>query len=135
MLADRAMPTVASCTAVGVTCTAGDAPSPRAERWNGTSWAIQTTPNPLGDTDIGLNGVSCFSASTCTAIGNYQHGSVGPTLAEQWDGTSWVLQSTPNPKGFPVNYLYGVSCSAGTCIAAGGTQSPSQLPFVEREAG
>ena len=53
-----------------------------AERWNGTAWAMQSIPNPNGSGQ--LNGVSCTSASACTAVG-YYGGYV--TLAERWNGT------------------------------------------------
>src|SRR5262249_45990419 len=32
-------------------------------------WSIQATPNPTGGSDVVLNGVSCTSASACTAVG------------------------------------------------------------------
>jgi hypothetical protein len=39
-----------------------------AERWNGTSWSIQATPNPPG-LRAGLSAVTCPSAGVCTAVG------------------------------------------------------------------
>ena len=45
-------------------------------------WSIQTTPNPAGGSGSILNGVSCTSASACTAVGNSSNG----TLAEGWNG-------------------------------------------------
>ena len=128
-----------------------------AERWNGTSWTVQSTPNPTGAESSHLNGdlvhlrhgvhrrrelhqlvgttgtsvdagralerhrlddpahpqpagratailagVSCTSATACTAVGNYRN-SAGKlvTLAERWNGTSWTIQPTPNPTGAP----------------------------------
>ena len=55
------------------------------EAWNGTSWAIQPAPNPGGASTASsafLQGVSCVSASTCTAAGDYYNGSGYLTLAE-----------------------------------------------------
>jgi len=40
-----------------------------AESWNGTSWAIQATPQPASDIDASLASVSCTSAGGCTAAG------------------------------------------------------------------
>src|SRR5438128_1052733 len=37
-----------------------------AEHWNGSSWAIQPTPNPAGTQGTVLVGVSCASTSACT---------------------------------------------------------------------
>ena len=48
---------------------------------------------------IVLAGVSCASASACTATGYYYNGSVYPTLAERWNGTKWSIEHTPNPDG------------------------------------
>ena len=40
-------------------------------------------------------------------------------LAEQWDGTNWSFESTPNPVG-TLPSLNGVSCSSpGICTAVG----------------
>src|SRR5947209_5810846 len=88
-----------ACTAVGAYFT-GMSPRMLAERWNGTKWSIQSTPNPKGVVGIiGLFGVSCASANACTAVGYYYNGTIYPTLAERWNGTKWSIQSTPNPKG------------------------------------
>ncbi|HEY1914198.1 MAG TPA: hypothetical protein VGH27_01365 [Streptosporangiaceae bacterium] len=55
-----------SCTAVGdVTNSSGGAAL--ADRWNGSTWAVQPTATPARDKV--LNGVSCVSAGTCTAVG------------------------------------------------------------------
>ena len=44
-----------------------------AERWNGTAWEIQSTPNPAGATTSGLAGVSCISATICESVGLYKN--------------------------------------------------------------
>lgn len=56
-----------SCIAVGAWF---DATSYRtlAEHWDGTRWAIEPTPDAPGGVDA-LTGVSCTSASACTAVG------------------------------------------------------------------
>jgi hypothetical protein len=111
----------ASCSAVGLSYTSfGDATL--AERWNGTAWAIQPTPNPSSAQDSSLAGVSCTSASACTAAGTYYDPVTNTdlTLAEQWNGTAWALQPTPNPSGAVNSELDGVSCtSASACTAVG----------------
>jgi hypothetical protein len=94
-----------------------------AETWNGTSWAIQPTPNPAGDQVSGLSGVSCTSATACTAVG-FAGDFGGPdsllTLAESWNGTAWSIQPTPNPASPNHATLAGVSCtSPSACIAVG----------------
>jgi hypothetical protein len=55
-----------------------------AERWNGTRWALQTTPNPAGGS-VSLNAVACLSATDCEAVGDNQTSSgVTVTMAERW---------------------------------------------------
>ncbi len=92
-----------------------------AERWNGTEWTLQSTPNPSGATESELRGVSCTSTTTCTAIGRYVN-SLGTkvSLAERWNGTEWLVQSTPNPAGAEMSELLGVSCSSSTACSAVG---------------
>jgi len=112
--------------------------STRAERWNGTSWTTQTTPNP-GATDV-FSGVSCFSASVCTAVGSYAESNAEPTgpSAEGWNGTTWTGQTTPSPAGADESPLNSVSCiAASTCTAAGEYQNSSgtYLTLAERESG
>jgi len=118
-------PSASGCTAVGDFVPSSTS-SPRvtlAERWNGTAWAIEPTPNPAGSTASELNGVSCTSATSCTAVGYYSASSgLAETLAERWNGTAWTVQATPNPSSAQGNYsaLYGVSCASATsCTAAG----------------
>src|SRR5207247_7771343 len=42
-----------------------------AERWNGRTWAVQSTPNPRGAQSSSLSGVSCPSSTLCVAVGSY----------------------------------------------------------------
>ena len=110
-----------ACIAAGYQETSTGTTSTLAEVWNGTTWAIQTTPNPSGTTIAGLIGISCTTASACTAVGWYE---TSPeqydTLAERWNGTTWTIQTTPNPTGATDNYLNGVSCTSATACSAAG---------------
>jgi hypothetical protein len=109
-----------ACIAVGSSLDSASNNSPLAERWDGTSWSIQQTPAPAGGQAVILNGVSCPSATSCTAVGSYQASGVPFTLAETWDGTSWSVQPTANPASADDRALSGVSCrSAGVCTAVG----------------
>ncbi len=109
-----------ACTAVGYANGAGVSTT-LGERWNGTSWSIQSTPNPTGATYSFLSGVSCPSATDCTAVGFYVNSTgTQETLAERWNGTTWSIQTTPNPSGALSSGLNGVSCaSSATCTAVG----------------
>jgi hypothetical protein len=101
------------CTAVGArTDASGNPVGTLAERWNGTRWRIQRTPNPAAG--AGLSAVSCTSSSACTAVG----GSEAGTLAERWDGTAWRIQPTPKLSGTE-NFFNGVACKGHACTAVG----------------
>jgi hypothetical protein len=68
-----------------------------------------------------FGGVSCISATACTAVGSY-HNSAGGTaaLAEAWNGTTWSIQATPKIKAAATSVLSAVSCtSARACTAVG----------------
>lgn len=102
-----------SCTAVGFFTDRAGTLATLAERWNGNSWSIQRTSNPI---DGALVGVSCASTTACTALGS----NAGATLAERWNGTSWAIQRTPNPADAISSQLDGVSCaSPRSCTAVG----------------
>jgi hypothetical protein len=113
---------VANCTAVGSYNISSSNSATLAEHWDGSTWVIRPTP---ATNDGTLSAVSCPSATTCTATGTHvikvPQGSVYVTLAEHWDGSTWAIQSTPNPPSPVVaSLLYGVSCTAAyTCTAAG----------------
>jgi len=69
-------PSATACTTVGYYDPSNAEPTaPFAEGWNGTTWTVQTTPSPSGTDDSPLNGGSCTTASTCTAVGEYQNSS------------------------------------------------------------
>ena len=88
-----------ACTAVGTYIDkAGDLVT-LAERWDGTSWAVQTTPNPPGATGISLSGVSCASARACTAVGAYEDSAGdGLSFAERWTGGAGRSRPPPTLK-------------------------------------
>ena len=72
-----------SCTAVGESAV-GPADTTLAEHWDGSSWTVQPTPNPAGTTFSFLSGLSCPSATSCTAVGFYiNSANAYQNLAEQ----------------------------------------------------
>jgi hypothetical protein len=109
-----------ACTAVGYFKNASGTVLPLAEHWNGSEWSIATTPLPAGATSGKLKGVSCISATSCSAVGNYQDAAgVLKTLAERRSGSTWAIETTPNP-GTSQNGLSDVSCASSTeCWAVG----------------
>jgi hypothetical protein len=110
------------CTAVGDFVSRVGATLTLAEGWDGTSWTTQRTPDPSGALYSVLAGVSCSSATACTAVGYYDSRSAKAVLplAESWDGSSWSIQPTEVPSGSTASYLAGVSCtSPSACTAVG----------------
>jgi hypothetical protein len=123
-----------ACVAVGDYVERSGTQVTLAEGWNGTAWAIQTTPNPAGATSSSLADVSCVSSTACTAVGNYVDSAGSETLAERWNGAVWTIQATPDPPSDGGDVLAGVSCtSPSTCTAVGaaGVNADDQTPLAE----
>jgi hypothetical protein len=135
--------TAISCSAP-TACTSVAGGTTLVERWNGVVWASQTLAIPSSPpaTLTELNGVTCAAANFCTVVGFWEYQKwycnngqptcnclVRPychevfhasTLAEQWNGSDWVVEPTPG-----TGELYGVSCPTETdCIAVGEQGAP-----------
>lgn len=130
-------PARGNCTAVGFSnakpvSTGGN---PLAEHWNGTSWAIQRTPDPTGSRNLLLN-VSCPSVTDCTAVG-ISRGRA--PLAEHRDGTRWSIEPVPFPAGSSNAQPHAVSCASPTSCTAVGLyyepQNDHELPLAEHWNG
>jgi hypothetical protein len=79
-----------ACIAVGRYVTPGSETESKTliESWNGTEWTIQTSPNPEGKKLPWLMGVSCYSQTSCMAVGRAQKGNTEGetvTLAERYE--------------------------------------------------
>jgi hypothetical protein len=121
-----------SCVAVGSWTSHAGREHALAERWNGTTWAIQSLAGVPGWTQSYLRGVSCVSATRCTAVGGGIDGAGKElTLAERWNGVHWTVQSTANPSpALPMHHLNGVSCSSvNSCLAVGEFGKQRFSPF------
>ncbi len=111
-----------------------------AESWNGSAWALQSIPSPVGAKSTGLSGISCTSSTACTAVGGYKNSAGGfSSLAERWNGKEWAIQTTPNPAKAERSYLHAVSCaSASSCTAVGfwfAEKGVNEEPLVEHWNG
>ena len=100
------------------------------ERWDGSSWKIQSSPNAPDDgpNSFGssLQSVSCTTASSCMAAGEsgvQPYSSGTDSLAESWNGTTWTIQSPPNR-----GPLQGVSCSEAAACTAVGSRGQNTFP-------
>jgi hypothetical protein len=119
-----------SCTATGEYVNSSGTTVSLAEGWNGTEWAIQTTPNPTGATSTSLPSVSCTSSTACTAAGYINNAGAWEPIAERWNGTSWSIQTTPKPSGAGATFLQSVSCTSSTTCNAVGYYVNSSATYV-----
>jgi len=130
--------TTNTCTAVGQQTASGGATSPYAMYWNGSTWASQSTATPAGATAAELQADHCLSKTSCVTAGSYTTASGTFSLVEAWNGTSWSIQTTPNPAGATETHLNGISCKEITaCIAVGysGSGSTSSLVAMRGNSG
>ena len=110
-----------ACTAVGFYKTGSEAFSTLAMRWNGSNWAIVSTPNATGFAKSHLYDVTCPASADCWAVGKAakkaSEGENPAAMLQRWDGTKWTLVGA---SGLPTQ-LSRVSCvSTSSCIAVSG---------------
>jgi hypothetical protein len=104
------------------------------ERWNGTTWAVVSSPTP-STSYATYEDVSCPNSTFCLAVGTIISSETGHPFAARWNGSSWTLVTT-SAKG-DWNRLSSVSCLSSTfCFAAGGTTTLGVTkPWVKRWDG
>jgi len=118
-LASIACPTSGLCEAVG---TQDNGTATLAEAWDGSAWTVQSTPDAAGAVSSTLLGVACSGTSSCTAVGTSATRVPTPShaLAEQWNGSTWTIQPTPDLAGAVGNRLLADACPLPTfCVAVG----------------
>ena len=101
------------CDAVGE-YTSGGSEHPLIENMQNSVWTVVSSPGS-GE----LKSVACTgdTSSNCMAVGDDGGTS---TLAEQWNGTSWSVLTSPNPSNASDIALNSVSCtSSSVCTAVG----------------
>jgi hypothetical protein len=83
-------------------------------------WSILSTPNPAGSKDDVLYDVACMGSTDCMAVGEQDRSGRSFALAERWDGSTWSIVDTPNPRWARHAELVGVSCAGTTMCSAVG---------------
>jgi hypothetical protein len=126
-----------ACTAVGAL---SDGPQ-LVERWNGSSWVRERTPN---EARTNLDGVACPGARLCWVVGSILNEASGHyrAVAERWNGGKWSLVDIPAPspssRGSDTS-LDSISCSSPDACTAIGENivdgSGNVTPLVERWNG
>lgn len=120
VLLDVSCASTTNCTAVGGYRNSSNVQVSFVQRWNGTSWSHQASPNPTGSTNTVFQNVSCTESTLCVAVGDWRNSSnVWQPMAQEWNGSTWALDTTPTPAGATFSLLEGVSCSASECLASG----------------
>jgi hypothetical protein len=138
-LEDVSCTAAGACTAVGNYKNSSGTTLSLAERWNGTEWKIQTTPNPTGAKKTEAAGVSCATAESCVMVGRYENSSSKwVPFSETWNGIEWTVQAVSNPSGSVRTFAFGVSCtSASACTMVGSFVNSSEVEtgYAERWNG
>jgi hypothetical protein len=128
----------ANCLAVGHR-TSGTTTRALAERWNGHRWQAVAAPDPPNSTSTSLESITCRSARDCVSTGSYSdNGNPRRTLAEAWNGTSWTIVASANPRvRVTGNDLSAVACRPVKCLAVGtrGRGTVGSRPLAESSAG
>ena len=92
------------------------------EHYDGISWTIVPSPNPPSSASY-LGTVAAVATNDVWVAGHYLDNSgVYRTLVEHWDGTSWMIASSPNA-GNGDNALNGIAAASSNDIWAVGYQS------------
>ena len=102
------------------------------------TWEIEPSPEVAGATQSDLGAVSCPTLTTCIAVGSETNVSfTSSTLAEEWTGTNWTIEPTPDAGSPDTQYqdLAAVSCTSPiACTAVGETDFPTET-LAERWNG
>jgi hypothetical protein len=109
----------------------GDEVAPNIEvrtlalHFDGSSWSLVPTPNPVGGSDLDQNvltSVAAVAPDDVTAVGFTIANFTELTMAQHWDGTKWSVVSTPNKStaAGSFNTLRGVTGVSATDLYAVG---------------
>ena len=124
----------AFCQAVGHSVDASANLHNLIEGWNGSSWSIVVAPDSGSASINSLGGVSCISATVCTAVG-----SAGPsanslsTIVLNWDGAAWTVDPSPpaDEAAATGTALSSISCITNSvCVTIGSYVTSSNAVFA-----
>jgi hypothetical protein len=110
------------CMAVGRYTGAGGRSGTLAERLVGHNWSVSPTVQPPGGGPsyaAELSSVSCPSASSCVAVGDYYYDARDKAIAEVFTHGHWTMSAVLSP-GKKTTTLVSVACQVGpACTAVG----------------
>ncbi|HSH39479.1 MAG TPA: hypothetical protein VK993_11905, partial [Chthoniobacterales bacterium] len=119
----KMFPAPAGASLSAVTCVSGNdcwaVGNGLIVHWDGASW--KGVPEPGGrESPNHLNDVTCTSSTDCWAVGAREtEAEKAETVIEHWDGSSWSIVPSPNPRAY-TSILNAVACSSPSqCWAVG----------------
>jgi len=118
VLLDVSCSSSSSCAGAGAYRNASNVQVSFVARWNGTSWSHQSSATPVGSTNTVFQGISCVASSPCVAVGDWNNGKTWQPMAQEYSGSAWAVDTTPNPEGATETIIEGVACRTG-CLAVG----------------
>ena len=97
------------------------------QHFDGSTWNIVQSPNPLAAVNSQLHSVSAVSGNDVWAVGASHNGSLpSRTLIQHWDGAKWSIVPSPSPDT-QFNELRGVAALSANDVWAvgyrGGTKT------------
>jgi hypothetical protein len=95
------------------------------EHWNGSAWAIQSSPNPLASADNELLTVDSTSATDAWAVGFTYDGTVRQTLTEHLVSGTWTAVASPNVSTTGDSVFFGLDTISATNAWATGYGKPN----------
>ena len=82
-----------------------------AYHWDGSAWALVTTPN-VGSSHNFLNAIDAISSNDVWAVGQYWGSdSMNRPLTEHWDGNQWTVVPSPDVAGARLEGVTALSSS------------------------
>ncbi len=137
----------ADCWASGATTDASGHPAGvLMEHWNGSTWTDMSSSVPNSTTPAILSSISCLSPVQCWAVGssggfggNGGNGFQPQSFIENWNGSSWSVDPSPNVTALSllnsVTCVRAVGCvTVGSAATMGGPNDPGLRSFVEQMA-
>jgi hypothetical protein len=106
-----------------------------SEHWNGTRWAVVTTPDQSGWPNNYLYSVSGTSASNIWAVGtSLSTGNTSnSTLVVHWNGTAWSIVTSPNPNSTYSAFQGVEAISATKVLVIGAADDSAGFPVMLSE--
>jgi RHS repeat-associated protein len=135
-LSSISCPTTGACVAVGSYDLPGPVQTGLLEVLSGGSWTATQAPFPASSNYTYLNDVSCWSSTSCEAIGFYNDTTTSNIygLIETLASGTWTGTQAPSPSNATTNpweEMYSISCpSSGFCQASGTYETSSMAPGV-----